>query len=80
MSPAAADEAPSDEAPPGEGSTAIRAVFFGSGRFAVPILNALVALPGITVEHALYALQEDGAFVGHVPTAAKHALKSTVAG
>ena len=55
MSPAAADEAPSDEAPPGEGSSAIRAVFFGSGRFAVPILDALVALPGITVERVVSA-------------------------
>jgi len=33
-----------------EPSTIVRAVFFGSGSFAVPILDALVALPGIRVE------------------------------
>jgi len=33
-----------------EGATLVRVVFFGSGRFAVPILDALVAFPGITVE------------------------------
>jgi len=31
-------------------SIVVRAVFFGSGSFAVPILDALVTLPGIRVE------------------------------
>lgn len=38
-----------------EPSTAVRAVFFGSGSFAVPILEALVALPGIRVEAVVSA-------------------------
>ena len=38
-----------------EPSTAVRAVFFGSGSFAVPILDALVALPGIRVEAVVSA-------------------------
>jgi len=36
-------------------STVIRAVFFGSGSFAVPILDALVAVPGIRVEAVVSA-------------------------
>lgn len=38
-----------------EPSTIVRAVFFGSGSFAVPILDALVALPGIRVEAVVSA-------------------------
>ena len=38
-----------------EPSTVVRAVFFGSGSFAVPILDALVALPGIRVEAVVSA-------------------------
>jgi methionyl-tRNA formyltransferase len=34
---------------PAEPSTAVRAVFFGSGRFAVPVLDALVSVPRLTV-------------------------------
>ncbi len=34
---------------PAEPSTAVRAVFFGSGGFAVPILDALVAVAGVDV-------------------------------
>jgi methionyl-tRNA formyltransferase len=34
---------------PAEPSTAVRCVFFGSGRFAVPILDALVQIPGVDV-------------------------------
>ena len=32
-----------------DATTVVRTVFFGSGRFAVPILDALVALPGIDI-------------------------------
>jgi methionyl-tRNA formyltransferase len=32
-----------------DATTVVRTVFFGSGQFAVPILEALVALPGIDV-------------------------------
>ena len=35
--------------------TVVRAVFFGSGSFAVPILDALVALPGVRVEAVVSA-------------------------
>jgi methionyl-tRNA formyltransferase len=38
-----------------EGATAVRAVFFGSGSFAVPILDALVAMPGIRVDAVVSA-------------------------
>ncbi len=33
----------------------VRAVFFGSGGFAVPILDALVAMPGVAVEAVVSA-------------------------
>ena len=36
-------------------STVIRTVFFGSGSFAVPILDALTAIPGIRVEAVVSA-------------------------
>ena len=38
-----------------EGATAVRAVFFGSGSFAVPILDALVAMPGIRLDAVVSA-------------------------
>lgn len=37
------------------GVSPIRAVFFGSGGFAVPILDALIAVPGIVVEAVVSA-------------------------
>jgi len=57
VSPASADEVSADEVSADEASasTAIRAVFFGSGCFAVPILDALVALPGVSVERVVSA-------------------------
>jgi methionyl-tRNA formyltransferase len=38
-----------------EPSTVVRAVFFGSGSFAVPVLQALVAMPGVRVEAVVSA-------------------------
>jgi methionyl-tRNA formyltransferase len=38
------------------GSPTVRTVFFGSGSFAVPILDALVALPGVSVERVVSVL------------------------
>ncbi|MGD0017699.1 MAG: methionyl-tRNA formyltransferase [Candidatus Limnocylindrales bacterium] len=38
-----------------EPSTVVRVVFFGSGSFAVPILGALVAIPGVRVEAVVSA-------------------------
>ena len=40
---------------PSEGSTVVRSIFFGSGAFAVPILDALVTIPGIRVEAVVSA-------------------------
>ena len=37
------------ERAPADPSTAVRSLFFGSGRFAVPILDALVAIPQVSV-------------------------------
>jgi len=39
----------------GDATTVVRAVFFGSGCFAIPILEALVDLPGIRVERVVSA-------------------------
>jgi methionyl-tRNA formyltransferase len=39
----------------GDAGAVVRAVFFGSGCFAVPILDVLVALPGIRVERVVSA-------------------------
>jgi methionyl-tRNA formyltransferase len=36
-------------------STVVRAVFFGSGAFAVPILDAFVDIPGVRVEAVVSA-------------------------
>jgi methionyl-tRNA formyltransferase len=41
--------------PADEASTVVRAVFFGSGSFAVPILDALAAMPGVRVEAVVSA-------------------------
>jgi methionyl-tRNA formyltransferase len=38
-----------------DGSPAVSAVFFGSGSFAVPILDALVGVPGVRVEAVVSA-------------------------
>jgi methionyl-tRNA formyltransferase len=38
-----------------DGSAAVRAVCFGSGSFAVPILDALVGIPGVRVEAVVSA-------------------------
>ncbi len=38
-----------------DGSAAVRAVFFGSGSFAVPILDALAVMPGVRVEAVVSA-------------------------
>jgi methionyl-tRNA formyltransferase len=38
-----------------DGSAAVRAVFFGSGSFAVPILDALAEMPGVRVEAVVSA-------------------------
>lgn len=38
-----------------DGSAAVRAVFFGSGSFAVPILDALADMPGVRVEAVVSA-------------------------
>ncbi|HEY5486456.1 MAG TPA: methionyl-tRNA formyltransferase, partial [Candidatus Limnocylindrales bacterium] len=38
-----------------ETSTVVRAVFFGSGSFAVPILDALADMPGVRVEAVVSA-------------------------
>ncbi len=38
-----------------DGSTAVRAVFFGSGSFAVPILDALAEMSGVRVEAVVSA-------------------------
>jgi methionyl-tRNA formyltransferase len=38
-----------------DGSAAVRAVFFGSGSFAVPILDALAELPGVRLEAVVSA-------------------------
>lgn len=40
---------------PSEGSIVVRSIFFGSGAFAVPILDALVTIPGIRVEAVVSA-------------------------
>ena len=39
----------------GDATTVVRAVFFGSGCFAVPILEALIDLPGMRVERVVSA-------------------------
>jgi methionyl-tRNA formyltransferase len=39
----------------GDATTVVRAVFFGSGCFAIPILEALVDLPGMRVERVVSA-------------------------
>jgi methionyl-tRNA formyltransferase len=41
--------------PAADGSTVVRAVFFGSGSFAVPILDALRDVPGVRVEAVVSA-------------------------
>jgi methionyl-tRNA formyltransferase len=38
-----------------QGEPAVRTVFFGSGSFAVPILDALLAMPGVRVEAVVSA-------------------------
>jgi methionyl-tRNA formyltransferase len=38
-----------------DGPSALRAIFFGSGQFAVPILDALVGLPGVRTEAVISA-------------------------
>ncbi len=52
MSDAAAEDSTADRASPELG---VRTVFFGSGDFAVPILEALAALPGVRVEAVVSA-------------------------
>jgi methionyl-tRNA formyltransferase len=54
------DGAPGEETTGGSASSpqsppAVHAVFFGSGSFAVPVLDALVAIPGVRVEAAVSA-------------------------
>ena len=51
MSDAAAESASSGRAP----GAPVRAVFFGSGGFAVPILEALLRVPGVSVEAVVSA-------------------------
>ena len=57
MRPTPADDpgAVGDAGAVGDPGAVLRAVFFGSGCFAVPILEALVALPGIKVERVVSA-------------------------
>ncbi len=52
---AAADGASAGSASSPQDHPAVRAVFFGSGSFAVPILDALVATPGVSVEAVVSA-------------------------